>query len=246
VCRSVIDTGPDLIFVSGTGSAVCGSGSGHEKLSSDSGRPGSLVVALPPVLVENLALLSDAIEDPPVDVEAILSVLTDDLTAAVPDYLGLTITLQVEDGPVIITTLKPGVGTAISSSLQLRLRPVGGSADITSSVVFFSSSAGSFAALADDARWIFNLDGPPVLDAHLTSTAARADPTSISGLAEFSQINQALGVLIDQGLMPREARTELRRRAIRRGRTMPEIARTLLGALPGRGPRPAPVQDNVA
>ena len=56
---------------------------------------------LPHALVEGLTLLSDALDDPLIDLEAVLDVLTDDLIGAVPMYLGLTITLHVEDSPVI-------------------------------------------------------------------------------------------------------------------------------------------------
>ena len=96
---------------------------------------------LPYALVDGLTLLSDALDDPLTDLEAVLRVLTDDLTAAVPMYLGLTITLHHDDSPVIISTLEPR-DIPIRASLLLSLLPAPGSTR-TGSVVFYSGAAGS-------------------------------------------------------------------------------------------------------
>ncbi len=189
---------------------------------------------LPHALVEGLTLLSDALDDPFTDLEAVLTVLTDDLAGAVPLYLGLTITLHIEGSPVIISTLDAD-DTPIRASLLLSMLPTPDSTD-TGNVVFYSGTAGSFDDLADDARWIFNLDGYPVLDSHLTPVGVRADPCCVHGLSAFSDINQAIGVLVEDGLTPDDARTELRRRAYSAGQGLPEIARHLLATIPGPGP----------
>ena len=131
-----------------------------------------------PALVETLTLLSDALDDPITDLQAVLSVLTDDLAAAIPSYLGLTVTLHVQDDSVIVSTLDADP-VDVRASLLLPLLPLGASA-VTGSVAFYSGSGGAFIDLADDAKWIFNLAGPPVLDAHLP--AAGSDPAGIRGL----------------------------------------------------------------
>ncbi len=95
---------------------------------------------LPHALVEGLTLLSDALDDPFTDLEAVLDVLTDDLTAAVPMYLGLTITLHVDESPVIISTLN-AEGTPIHASLFLSLLP-GPDSTSTGSVVFYGGTGG--------------------------------------------------------------------------------------------------------
>ena len=123
------------------------------------------------LLVEDLTLLSDALDDPVDDLHAVLSVLTDDLAAAIPLYLGLTVMLHVDDDPLVVTTLDAGETVEVRSSLLLPLLPLGATTT-TGSVDFYSGTAGAFADLADDARWIFNLDGQPVLDGHLPTTAA--------------------------------------------------------------------------
>ena len=201
---------------------------------------------LPQPLIESLRQLSDAMDDSVADVEAVLSVLTDDLAAAIPYYLGLTITLQVEDSTVIVTTLEPGLAV-IAASLHLPLLPGDGFAGdpySANSVVFYSGAVGSFAVLAEDARRIFSLHGPALLDAHLYppahyETSVRGDPVGILGLAAQSDINQAIGVLLVEGFTPPEARNELRRRATSDGRSMPETARMMLAAIPGPDPPPA-------
>jgi hypothetical protein len=180
-----------------------------------------------PALVEGLTLLSDALDDPITDLQAVLSVLTDDLAAAIPSYLGLTVTLHVQDDSVIVSTLDAGP-VDVRASLLLPLSP-SGSSEVTGSVAFYSGSGGAFIDLADDAKWIFNLDGPPVLDAHLP--AAGSEPGGIRGLTALSDLNQAIGVLVEDGHTPHDAHTELRRRAHRDGQSITDAAASLLEAL---------------
>lgn len=182
---------------------------------------------VPPALVEGLTLLSDALDDPVMDLEAILSVLTDDLTAAIPSYLGLIITLHVDGNPIIVSTLDSATNGDARSSLMLSLLPHGPFSS-PGSVAFYSGTAGVFVELADDARWIFNLNGPPVLDGHLAVGRNGSEPAGIRGLAAYTNINQAIGVLIEEGHTPEGARAELARRSLRAGRSLPEAALQLL------------------
>ena len=80
---------------------------------------------VPPELIEGLTLLSDALDDPVVDLEAILSVLTDDLVSAVPSYLGLIITLHIDGSPIIVSTLDNASNGRARASLMLSLKPAG-------------------------------------------------------------------------------------------------------------------------
>jgi len=180
-----------------------------------------------PSLVEGLTLLSDALDDPITDLQAVLSVLTDDLAVAIPSYLGLTVILHVQDDSVIVSTLDAGPED-VQASLLLPLSP-SGSIEITGSVAFYSGTGGAFIDLADDAKWIFNLDGPPVLDAHLP--VGGSDAGGIHGLTALSDLNQAIGVLVEDGHTPHDAHTELRRRAHRDGQSVPAAAARLLGTL---------------
>ncbi len=75
-----------------------------------------------------------------------------------------------------------------------------------------------------------------MLDSHLAPAGATADPARVHGLTAFSDINQAIGALVEQGLSPDDARTELRRRAHSTGVGLPDIARHVLSTIPGPGP----------
>ena len=131
---------------------------------------------------------------------------------------------------MVVSTLDAGETVEVRSSLLLPLLPLGATT-ITGSVDFYSGTAGAFIDLADDARWIFNLDGHPVLDGHLPPTAGPAYHAGIRGLTELSDINQAVGVLVEEGHTPPEAHTELRRRAVSDDQTRPEAARRILGGI---------------
>ena len=49
----------------------------------------------PASLSAQLSELTDALDDPGTDLQAILAVLIDDVTAAVPSFLGLIMTLRL-------------------------------------------------------------------------------------------------------------------------------------------------------
>ncbi len=218
-----VPTRPSQLRYRGTSCAYLPSGQETQWV----GAAGGQAVENSPALIEGLSLLSDALDDPISDLQAVLSVLTDDLTAAIPSYLGLTVTLHVRDDSVIVSTLDTG-DAEVRASLLLPLLPLGASA-CTGSVAFYSGSGGAFIELADDARWIFNLAGLPVLDAHLLP--AGVDAVGIRGLTALSDLNQAVGVLVEDGHTPHDAHTELRRRAHHHGQTIPDAARHLLSTL---------------
>lgn len=203
---------------------------GSEQHAGESGRTGSLVVVLQHELVQGLALLSVALDDPVTDLEAVLSVLSDDLTAAVPSYLGLTVTLHVDDNALVLSTLEADDPVEVRASLLLPLLPLGATTT-PGSVGFYGSAAGAFIDLADDARWIFQLDGQSLLDGYLPSTAELADRPGIRGLAGLIDINQAVGVLIEDGHTPPEAETALRKRAADTSESLRETARHVLRTL---------------
>jgi hypothetical protein len=186
-----------------------------------------------PALLHGLDLLSEGLTDPVVDLRAVLSVLTDDLNDLIPAYIGLTVTLHVDENPVILSTLEAVNTNEIRASLLLPLCALW-SSEIDGSVTFYSGTAGAFVDLADDAEWILGLDCPPLLDVHLPFGSV--DPPGIRGLTPISEINQAIGVLIEDGHTPSDARTELRRRAARTGQTVAATAHQLLDTLPRPDP----------
>jgi hypothetical protein len=183
-------------------------------------------MSLPRAVAQGLAVLSEGLVDPASDLQAMLGRLTDGLTAAVPSYLGLTFTMQVDDDVVAVTTANAG---RARSSLLLPLSSL--VPTLSGSLILYAADSGAFIDLADDARWIFNLDNHAVLDSQLPAQLAGPAAASTHGLAEFSDINQAVGVLLEEGRTPPQAHTELRRRALVSHRALPETARELLDNL---------------
>src|SRR4029079_15605342 len=98
-------------------------------------------------LVEGLTLLGDALDDPFVDLHAVLEALGDDLVAAIPGYLGLTVAVQFGEHPVVINTLDLDDAHEAAATLMLPLAPVK-HAGATGTVVFYSRTAGAFGPMA--------------------------------------------------------------------------------------------------
>ncbi|MGS0686752.1 hypothetical protein ACVBEQ_16675 [Nakamurella sp. GG22] len=116
-----------------------------------------------PALVNDLTTLGDALDDPGTNLGAVCGVLNEGFAAAMPYYLGMTVMVHLDDNPLVINSVDPRCREAIRASLRLSLLPLG-TATTTGSVSFYSGAPGEFVDLADDVRWIFNLDGRPVLD----------------------------------------------------------------------------------
>jgi hypothetical protein len=184
---------------------------------------------LPPWLPEQLAALSEALDEPGTDLRAVLTVLLDDLAAAVPSFLGLTITLDVEGGPVSLTAIDPASADLAGASMSVPLDPI--ARGVTGTVVFYADARGAFIELAADTRRALHLDGEVTLDAHISERgsgrAAALDPIA---LGNVTAVNQALGVLLARGYPPEQARVELARLADQDGHTLPVAAQHLLGS----------------
>ena len=187
-------------------------------------------MTLSEALVDDLTQLSDALDDPIADLYAVLSVLTDDLTAAIPMYLGLTVALEVDGHAVSFSTLETEPPQEVRSSVCLTLLPLE-EKSASGNFAFFSGALGALADLADDARWIFNLDGYPVLDEHLGPPNTATTAAGIVGLADLRDINQAIGSLIEDGHTPIQAKEALRRLSARDGQTRAQAARRILDAI---------------
>jgi len=183
-------------------------------------------------LAEDLDALTEALGDPVLDLEAVLSVLTDDLTSAVPGYLGFSMTLYRDGTPITMTSLVTTTAAGACASLWLPLAPLGALRP-DGHMIFYASAIGAFDDLTADARWMFNLNGAVVVDGHLLPINSPIQP-GFQGLEEFSEINQALGTLIATGLTASDARIELDRRACQDQRTVLDTARGLLSTVTER------------
>ena len=89
-------------------------------------------------LAADLARLTEALDDPGVvDLPALLGRCHDALLAAVPSGLGLSMTFPAGPAGVTVSTL-PAAGTAIRSSLRVRMTPWA-DVDPGSDVVFYAA-----------------------------------------------------------------------------------------------------------
>ncbi len=177
-------------------------------------------------LSQQLSDLTDALDDPGTDLQVILAVLVDDLTAAVPSFLGLTMTLRVDGESVALTAIEAGAVRAARSSLQLPLDPMAG-AGPGSAVVFYARDVDAFAELAADTRRLHGVDGQVVLDRNLPGGDAVQSPM-VTDRAQGAVIHRAIGLLIERGLTPEQAGRELRLRAAATGSALTDTADHLL------------------
>jgi hypothetical protein len=179
-------------------------------------------------LSTQLGALTNALDDPGIDLQVVIAEVAGDVIAAVPSFLGLTMTLLLDDRPVTVTAIAADLAAAAGASLQLPLGPLAGAAP-GSSVVFYAGRPGAFVDLAADTRYAYGLGSDVVLDGHLTphARAVQTHP-GVYGSDEIRLINQAIGVLIGYGHLPGEAHDELLRRAAHHGGGLPGVAEDLL------------------
>lgn len=183
---------------------------------------------IPATVAEQLRLLH---EDSPQggDLAQRLTRLGRDVALAVPSSLAVTILLARMGSEVSVSALaEPGT---VLASLAVPL--LAGAS--TGQLILRASTAGAYLLLADDLNGRLGPDRRPAeIDTHL-SWPTFAGQSLAAALAELGQIDQAIGVLIDQGYPPAEARHELRRRASATGATVASVSRDLVAS-----PRPRP------
>jgi hypothetical protein len=166
-------------------------------------------VKITAALAADLGILSAALDEPGTGIAHSLGQLTADAAAAIPTFLGLSVTVDGSDLPFMFTTFVEGVGTGDArTSLRLAL-PGGDDAGLLPVVVlvFYAGSPGTFVDLAADFAWLTARTlSDFVLDQHLPAPAERGAATS---LFEVSVINQAIGALIGEGYTPEQAERHL-------------------------------------
>jgi hypothetical protein len=173
-------------------------------------------------LAADLKLLTDSLDEPGIDLEALLQALAVGTSAAVDSYLGLMMTLVIDSFPFTLTTMGP---VDVATSLRLPLNVL---CDVEpgSVLVLYASRPGAFVDLAADVGFALGLAPDVVtLDGDLSPTS---DAGGLNGLAEMSQVNQAIGILIEQGHVPESARDELHHMAARTQTTLHAAAEELI------------------
>jgi hypothetical protein len=119
-------------------------------------------MTLPEVLNDDLTALSDALDDPSADLTGTFRALADHLAESIPSFVNVTLMVLTQDRPVVHSSTTRR-NQEVRGSLLLSLSPQGISTTC-GTITFASTAPGAFTSLADAARWIFNLDGPPIED----------------------------------------------------------------------------------
>ncbi len=188
-----------------------------------------------PALAAQLTELSEVLASDGPDLQLVLEMLVVDLSAAIPSFVGLTITLHASGHPITFSTLHPAQPGIARTSLMLPLSLMNDTNPGTT-VIFFAANPGAFIDLAADTRWAYQLDGHVELDQHLPGSHGDgalphlpAEP-AVTGMDALVAVNQAIGVLIARGHSAKDAEAELRRLAAGR-RTVHAVAEILLAGL---------------
>ncbi|MDZ7931625.1 hypothetical protein [Rhodococcus sp. SBT000017] len=188
---------------------------------------------LQPRLLDDLATLTESLDNSTVDLARLARQLAADIDVAVSAVVSITLTLIVdgERFDVSIATSRPHQGV-VASSLEFTLAGLPDSPSARQ-LLILSGTAGALVDFAADVGFALGLsEGSAVLDRHLVRSGGTdfvpADPRL---LADVSEVNQAIGVLVASGRTVAEARTELGRLAERSNRsTVAEAGRTLRDA----------------
>jgi len=159
-------------------------------------------------LAADLGILTAALDEPGADVLRSLHQLSIDAQAAVPTYLGLSVTVDGSDPPFTFTTVEDSAADDVRTSLRLTLPGVSdGRASPSVALTLYAGTPGTFVDLTADLAWLTGrLPSDFALDQHLNVPAG---PNAGTYLRATSVINQAIGVLIGRGYTPGQAHQEL-------------------------------------
>ncbi len=185
-------------------------------------------MTIPPGLAAELALLTEALDLPDVGMAEILTHLAADARSAVESYLGLSVVIAAHQSTFGLTFLNENAHPEqITTSLLVPLAAAADGAEGSITLILYAETPGAFVDLAVDLAWITGRPAEEfVLDEH------RSLPTdSTARLSHLSSINQALGVLIEQGSTPEQSEQELAARAAIAGIELAAAAALILAAL---------------
>jgi hypothetical protein len=193
-------------------------------MTSRSGRPEYGFVELPAALRADLDALTEALGEPGTDLTALVAAVTADIRLAIDSYIGMSLTLLVEGYPLSFTIMDEGAEPpAIGSSVAIPLSTIC-DAEPGSELVLYAVKPGAFVDLVADLSYAVGLS----LDTFAVDGNLAIAPPDGSPLLELSQVNQAIGILIDAGHTIDSAHAELERRATSSGTTVHVAARALV------------------
>jgi len=202
-------------------------------------------VDLPAALLAHLKDLTASIGQDGQDLDDTLTALTAALNSTATTYCGLRLTIVENQWPITLTAVTDGHDAdghdvPVGTSLRLPLALVSPAVDHGSRVVFFAVTPGAFIDLAADLSYV--LGGIPVsqasppadgddhrdhggagLDGHRRAIELDLDlpllsrVSGLTGFAELTVLNRAIGMLVAQGNDIEQAHQLLRRDAAAAG-----------------------------
>ncbi len=187
---------------------------------------------LPAVLAADLAMLTEALDEPDSNIEQTVQRLATDAASVTPTFAGLTAGVYTDGRWTAVTT---GHDAAVPADVVASVRiPLTERAY----VILYATRPGAFVDLAADLSW---LTGRPlaefVLDADVAELAATV---AADALRTGRTIDQAIGVLIGRGHTPEEAVAELERLALEDSGNRLAAARAILDSPTTGGPLELP------
>jgi hypothetical protein len=205
-------------------------------------------VDFPAAVLAHVQDLTASIGQDDRDLNDTLAALTTALRSTATSYCGFQLTIVENQWPVTLTAFTDGHDVPVGTSLRLPLGLVSRMVDGESRVVFFASTPGAFIDLAADLSHALGripVDGRSStannedhrathVDGHRRVIELDADLPPISrmsgltGLAELTVLNRAIGILVDQGHDIGQAHHVLRRHAAAAGVEPPIYAARLL------------------
>jgi hypothetical protein len=158
-------------------------------------------------LAADLAVLSQGLDNPGVDLEAELRTFTADVKRAIASYTGMTMSIAF-GGSTVSFSLHADATTKPTTSLLIPLAALTPT-DAANTLLLYAATPGAFVDLAADLSYALGIETAAlVLDSHLDPPA---DSAGVNGLDDHFAINQAIGVLIGAGHTPESARDHLQR-----------------------------------
>jgi hypothetical protein len=193
-------------------------------------------VDVPAALLAHLQDLTASIDQDDQDLDNTLGALTAALHSTASSYCGFQLTIVENQWSVTLTAFTDGQNVRVGTSLGLPLGLVS-RVDGESRVVLFAGTPGAFTDLAADLSYALGgipvdqaspavdgvdqrgtpVDGPRrviELDADLPPLYRKS---GLTGLAELTVLNRAIGMLVSQGYDIEQAQEHLRRNAAAAG-----------------------------
>ena len=202
---------------------------------------------LPASLLAHLQDLTASIGQDDQDLDNTLAALTTALRATATSYCGFQLTIVENQWPVTLTAFFDGHDVPVGTSLRLPLVLVSQAVDRESRVVFFAVTPGAFTDLAADLSYALGIpveqQSPATYSADGGRTRVNGQPNAIeldsdlplvsplsglTGIAELTVLNRAIGMLVDQGHDIAQAHQVLRRDAAAAGVERPTYAAQIL------------------